>query len=42
MTPKCLEPYMVTFRAFLKSSEEKRIKELQAANRSKKADVMDF
>jgi DNA primase small subunit len=35
ITPPCIEPYMATFRTFLKKCEDKRIKELQKDNKSK-------
>jgi hypothetical protein len=42
VTPHCLEPYMATYRSFLKSCDARRIKEIQAANKAKGADSMEF
>ena len=42
ITPPCIEPYMATFRLFLKNTEDKRIRDLQKANKNKQGDPMDF
>jgi hypothetical protein len=50
ITPPCIEPYMATFRLFLKNTEEKRIRDLQKTNKNKlsepieikQVDPMDF
>jgi len=36
ITPPCIEPYMATFRLFLKNTEDKRIRDLQKANTKEK------
>ena len=40
ITPPCIEPYMATFRQFLKNTEAKRIRDLQNANKNKQDDPM--
>ena len=37
LTPECLEPFMATFRSFLKGCEMKRIQALKEANAEKAA-----
>ena len=39
ITPPCIEPYMATFRLFLKNTEQKRIRDLQKANLNKQGEI---